>query len=42
MLIPVYIAQRIAGGGGEGVPSIRSATDEPNDAVVTAMEGAEP
>ena len=42
MLIPVYIAQRIAGGGGEGVASIRSSTDEPADAVVTAMEGAEP
>jgi putative spermidine/putrescine transport system permease protein len=42
MLIPVYIAQRIAGGRGEGVPSIRAATDPPNDAVPTAMEGAEP
>jgi putative spermidine/putrescine transport system permease protein len=42
MLIPVYIAQRIAGGGGEGVASMRTSTDAPPDPVVTAMEGAEP
>jgi len=42
MLIPVYIAQRIAGGGGEGIASIRTSTDAPPDPMVSAMEGAEP
>jgi putative spermidine/putrescine transport system permease protein len=42
MLIPVYIAQRISGGGGEGAVSMRSRSDAPDDTTVTAMEGAEP
>lgn len=41
MFIPVYIAQRLAGGGGEGLGSVRTRTQDTGDAIGTAPDIAE-